>query len=162
MKTERVDRFTGTASDFKIIKEVKHANLEDAIALARRAHLGQTDKAGKDYIQHPLRVTANCTSDNAKIVGVLHDVVEDSDTTLDDLQQMNFAPEVVEAVALLTKSGDIEYSNYIAQIKNNAIAREVKIADLRDNMDLSRIAQPGEKDFKRLEKYRGALAILES
>ena len=139
--------------------KIEHATLENAIALARRAHLGQTDKAGKDYIEHPLRVMENCTSDNAKIVGVLHDVVEDSDTTLDDLQQMNFAPEVV---ALLTKSDDIEYSNYIAQIKNNAIAREVKIADLRDNMNLSRIAQPGEKDFKRLEKYRGALAILES
>ncbi len=139
--------------------KIEHATLENAIALARRAHLGQTDKAGKDYIEHPLRVMENCTSDNAKIVGVLHDVVEDSDTTLDDLQQMNFAPEVV---ALLTKSDDIEYSNYIAQIKNNAIAREVKIADLRDNMNLSRIAQPSEKDFKRLEKYRGALAILES
>lgn len=147
--------------------KIEHATLENAISLARRAHLGQTDKAGKDYIEHPLRVMENCTSDNAKsdnakIAAVLHDVVEDSNTTLDDLQQMNFAPEVVEAVALLTKSGDIEYSNYIAQIKDNAIAREVKIADLRDNMDLSRIAQPGEKDFKRLEKYRGALAILES
>lgn len=141
--------------------KTEHASLDDAIALARRAHSGQTDKAGKDYIEHPLRVMENCASVQAKIVGVLHDVVEDSDFTLDDLQQMNFAPEVVEAVALLTKSGDIEYSNYIAQIKNNAIAREVKMADLRDNMNLSRIAQPTEKDFKRLEKYRGALMILE-
>ncbi|HVF84581.1 MAG TPA: HD domain-containing protein [Abditibacteriaceae bacterium] len=141
--------------------KTEHATLEDAIALARRAHLGQTDKAGKDYIEHPLRVMENCRSDNAKIAAILHDVVEDSDCSLDDLRQMNFAPEVVEAVALLTKTDGIEYSNYIAQIKNNALAREVKIADLRDNMDLSRIAQPTEKDFKRLEKYRGALAILE-
>ncbi len=142
--------------------EIEHATLDDAIALARRAHARQTDKAGADYIEHPLRVMANCSDDNAKIAGVLHDVVEDSNFTLDDLRQMNFAPQVIEAIALLTKSDDIEYSNYIAMIKQNAIAREVKIADLRDNMNLSRIAQPTEKDFKRLEKYRGALAILES
>lgn len=142
--------------------KIEHATLDDAIVLARRAHLGQTDKAGKDYIEHPLRVSQNCTSRDAKIAAVLHDVIEDSDTTLKDLQQMNFAPQVIEAVVLLTKSDGIEYSNYIAQIKNNALAREVKIADLRDNMDLNRIAQPTEKDFERLEKYRGALAMLES
>ena len=83
--------------------KTEHADLEDAIALARRAHAGQTDKAGKDYIEHPLRVMENCTSVQAKVAAVLHDVVEDSDTTLDDLQQQNFAPEAVEAVALLTK-----------------------------------------------------------
>ena len=138
------------------------ATLEDAIVLARRAHSGQTDKAGKDYIEHPLRVMENCADDNAKIAAVLHDVVEDSDTTLDDLRAMNFAEEVVEAVSLLTKSDGIEYSNYIAAIKNNAVAREVKIADLRDNMNLDRIANPTEKDLKRVEKYRGALATLEN
>ena len=162
MKTERVDRFMATESGIRITKKTEHANLEDAIALARRAHAGQFDKAGKDYIEHPLRVMENCTTDNSKIAAVLHDVVEDSEVTLDDLRQQNFAPQVVEAIALLTKTDGIEYSNYIAQIKNNAIAREVKMADLRDNMDLNRIAQPTEKDFKRLEKYRGALAALQS
>ena len=139
----------------------ENATLNEAIELATRAHAGQTDKAGADYIAHPLRVMENCVSSDAKIVAVLHDVVEDSGTTLDDLRALNFAPQIVAAIALLTKSGDIEYSMYIQKIKNNALAREVKIADLRDNMNLNRIAQPTEKDFKRLEKYRGALAVLE-
>lgn len=142
--------------------KIEHATLEDAIALATRAHFGQTDKAGKDYIEHPLRVMQSCVSDDAKIVAVLHDVVEDSDVSIEDLRTMNFAPQVVEAISLLTKTGNIEYSIYIASIKENVIAREVKIADLRDNMNLNRIAQPTEKDFKRLEKYRGALMTLES
>ena len=107
-----------------------------------------------------LRAMESCVSDDAKIVAVLHDVVEDSDTTPDDLREM-FAPQIVDAIALLTKSGDIEYSKYIENIKNNDLAREVKIADLGDNMNLSRISSPTEKDFKRLEKYHGALAILE-
>ena len=140
--------------------KTEYATLDDAIALATRAHEGQTDQAGADYIAHPLRVMENCVSDDAKIVAVLHDVVEDSDTTLEDLREM-FAPQIVDAIALLTKSGDIEYSMYIENIKANALAREVKIADLRDNMNLTRIENPTEKDFKRLEKYRGALAVLE-
>lgn len=141
--------------------KTEYATLEDAIVLARRAHHGQTDKAGKDYIEHPLRVSQNCTSPDAKIAAVLHDVVEDTQVTLDDLRQMDFAPEVVAAIALLTKTKGFEYSIYIQSIKENTIAREVKIADLHDNMDLSRIAEPTEKDLKRVEKYRRALAVLE-
>lgn len=145
----------------KTAMKTEHATLNDAIALATRAHAGQTDKAGADYIAHPLRVMESCASDDAKIVAILHDVVEDSDVTLDDLRAL-FAPQIVDAIALLTKSGDIEYSKYIENIRANALAREVKIADLRDNMNLSRIQNPTEKDYKRVDKYRGALAVLES
>ena len=103
----------------------------------------------------------NCKNDDAKIVAVLHDVVEDSDVSIEDLRALNFAPQIVEATSLLTKSADIEYSIYIANIKDNALAREVKIADLRDNMNLGRIENPTEKDFQRLEKYRGAFKVLQ-
>lgn len=136
--------------------------LERAIEIARRAHAGQTDKAGEDYINHTLRVSQSVQGEDEKIVAVLHDVIEDSDITLEDLKREGFSFQVLGALDLVTKKEGDEYSNYIARIKENPIARAVKIADLRDNMNLSRIQNPTPKDYERVKKYQGALDILSS
>ena len=143
-------------------RDESEAQLQRAIEFATRAHLGQIDKAGKDYISHPLRVMQNCTSHQAKIAAVLHDTIEDCDVTMEDLRALNLPETSLEAVELLTKKEGDDYNEYIRRIAANPTAREAKIADLRDNMNLARIPNPSEKDFARLEKYRGALAILES
>lgn len=143
-------------------------SLERAIEIALIAHAGQTDKAGAPYILHPLRVMLAQTTDIARIAGVLHDVVEDGEGwTLERLRAEGFAPEVVEAVAAVTKRPEEEgkdLATYLAFVRRAAahpVGRQVKRADLLDNCDLSRIAQPTEKDYKRLEKYRRALEELD-
>ncbi|MBC7545976.1 MAG: HD domain-containing protein [Candidatus Sericytochromatia bacterium] len=132
------------------------ATLDQAVALAAQAHLGQLDKAGAPYILHPLRVMFRCQSDEARMAAVLHDVVEDTPITLDDLRQRGFADSVVAAVDRLTRSPDETYEAFIDRVKTDPIALEVKIADLEDNMDVRRMADPQPKDFERLAKYRRA------
>lgn len=136
------------------------STLERAIALAATAHAGQTDKVGAPYILHPLRVMLRMTTEEDRIAAVLHDVVEDCGVTPDQLIAEGFAPAVVEAVGYLTKltvDGKEEpYDAFIRRVARNPIARRVKLGDLDDNMDLSRIAQPTERDFARIEKYRRA------
>lgn len=143
-------------------------SLERAIEIALIAHAGQTDKAGAPYILHPLRVMLAQDTDAARIAGVLHDVVEDGDGwTLERLRAEGFAPEVVEAVAAVTKRPEEEgkdLETYLAFVRRAAahpVGRRVKRADLLDNCDLSRIAEPTEKDYRRLEKYRRALEELD-
>lgn len=136
-------------------------SMEKALRVARRAHEGQKDKAGADYILHPLAVSGMVETDQEKIVALLHDVVEDSDITLLDLREMGFDDDVVEAVGLLTKDGT-GYDEYLARIKLNPLTRAVKIADLKHNMDLSRIPEPTEKDLQRLEKYKNSLEFLQA
>jgi (p)ppGpp synthase/HD superfamily hydrolase len=132
--------------------------VEAAIALARRAHAGQLDKAGAAYIGHPLRVMAKMTTDEERIAAILHDVVEDTPVTFDDLMAMGLPAPAVEAVRLLTRTDDgtdpAAYETYIDAILANPIARKVKLADLEDNLDPSRLATITERDEKRLEKYR--------
>ena len=135
--------------------------LESAIATAAKAHEGQTDKAGKPYILHSLRVMLNvkgCIPEQC--AAVLHDVIEDTDITAEALLELGFSKEVVDAVVLLTRSKDEDYMEYVKRLKANPIARAVKLADLSDNMDMSRIANPTEKDLARLEKYKKAKSIL--
>jgi (p)ppGpp synthase/HD superfamily hydrolase len=138
-------------------------SLERAIAIALMAHAGQIDKAGAPYILHPLRVMLAQTSETARIAGVLHDVVEDGDGwTLERLRAEGFSPEVVDAVEHLTKR-EAERNDYPAFVRRaaaNPIARQVKLADLADNCDLSRIAHPSEQDLARVEKYRQAIAAI--
>ncbi|MEI9982546.1 MAG: hypothetical protein WDN69_04650 [Aliidongia sp.] len=132
--------------------------VEAAIALARRAHAGQFDKAGAPYIGHPLRVMAKMTTDEERIAAILHDVIEDTPVTFDDLVAMGLPAPAVEAVRLLTRTDDgtdpATYETYIDAILANPIARKVKLADLEDNLDVSRLATVTERDEKRLEKYR--------
>lgn len=136
------------------------STLEKAIAIAAEAHEGQTDKAGMAYILHPLRVMLMLETEAERIVGVLHDVVEDTPITFDDLRAADFKDEILAALDSVTRRDDEEYEAFVLRAGENPIGRRVKLADLKDNSDLSRIASPTEKDYARLEKYRRAIAAL--
>lgn len=131
-----------------------------AIAIANQAHAGQLDKAGKPYISHPLTVMAQMDTLESKIVAVLHDAIEDSDLKIEDLVKQGFPEFITDAIAAITKLEGEPYEDYILRVKSNAIARKVKIADVTHNMDISRIANPTEKDFQRVEKYQKVLQEL--
>lgn len=135
--------------------------LEKAIAFATQAHAGQTDKAGKPYITHPMRVMDQMDGTEAKIAAILHDVLEDTDHTADDLRDRLGLPDnILEAVLLLTRSPGMDYMDYVRRLADCPLAAAVKRADLQDNMDLTRLPQITEKDKKRCEKYRSALNLL--
>ena len=130
------------------------STLERAIEIASEAHKGQYDKAGNDYIGHPLRVMDMGRSEEEKIVGVLHDVVEDTDWTFEQLALEGFSQEIIEALKCVTKTAENEnYDDFIERVKKNALATAVKINDLTDNMDIRRLPYLSDKDVKRLKKY---------
>lgn len=130
------------------------ATLERAIEIATEAHRGQLDKSGNEYIGHPLRVMAMGQTMEEKIVGVLHDVVEDCDWTFGQLAAEGFSPRIIEALHCVTKlSPDEPYDKFIARIKHNPLAVAVKLNDLTDNMDIRRLPYLSDKDVKRLKKY---------
>lgn len=135
-------------------------HLEKAIRIAVNAHYEQKDKGGKPYIFHPLRVMDNCASLETKIVAILHDVVEDTDVEMESLA-LEFPSKIIEALKLLTHRADVAYMDYIEKIKENPISREVKIADLKDNSNTSRLIDMTNKDVERLKKYNAALKRLE-
>ncbi len=133
------------------------ATLEEAIQIALDAHRGQTDKAGRPYILHPLRLMALMRSEAEQMAAVLHDVVEDSDWTLAALREHGFPREVVVAVDCLTRREDETYEAFIERAASDSIARAVKLADVEDNLDVRRLPDPLTKaDRKRLERYRRA------
>ena len=135
--------------------------LERAIQIALEAHTGQLDKGGSPYILHPLRVMMSVDLELEKIVAVLHDVVEDSNWTFEDLLAEGFSIEVIEALQSVTKeSPDEDYDLFIQRAIHNPIGRKVKLADLRDNLDVTRITELAEKDLQRINKYKKALKIL--
>ncbi len=136
------------------MKQGKPSLLARAIEIAASAHANQIDKGGAPYVLHPLRMMMRQRSEAAMIAAVLHDVVEDTPWTLEALQAEGFPEDVLEAIACLTKRGGEDYADFIARAGANPIAREVKLADLEDNMDLKRIPKPVKKDFDRLKKYR--------
>lgn len=136
------------------------STLEHAIALAAVAHAGQIDKAGQPYILHPLRVMLRLESEHERMAAVLHDVVEDTAKTLDDLIQAGFPAPVIAAVKALTKRPGETRMEAAQRAKRNAIARAVKLADNAENRDLSRIPCPTEKDYARLEEYQAVRAFL--
>ncbi|MFR5097378.1 MAG: GTP pyrophosphokinase [Clostridium perfringens] len=127
--------------------------LEQAIKLASIKHYGQKDKANKPYLFHLLHVMNNLDDLNAKIVGVLHDILEDTDITRNDLLNYGFSEEIVIAVEILTKPKNQKYMDYIENIKSNTIARKVKLIDLKHNIDLTRLSEISDKDLKRNIKY---------
>lgn len=135
--------------------------LEKARKIAEKAHAGQRDKGGNPYILHPIRVMERCETELEKITAVLHDVLEDSEYTLEDLRKEGFADEILEALICLTHLEGEGYMEYIERVCKNPLATRVKYADLQDNMDLSRILHPTEKDYARLEKYKKAKMRIE-
>lgn len=136
--------------------------LEKAILLAARSHCGQTDKAGQPYILHALRVMMMLDTMEERVVGVLHDVVEDTPVTLDDLRREGFSENIVRAVDTLTKRRGETRLEAAVRASKDPLARQVKLADNTDNSDLNRIPKPTDKDFRRLEEYRQVRAILEN
>ena len=134
-----------------------------AYQTAAEAHRGQVDKSGVDYINHPLTVAAQVDDVSAIIVALLHDTVEDTALTLDELRtKIPLTEAESEALKLLTHDERIPYLDYVAAIKSNPLAKRVKVADLRHNSDLTRINNPSPKDFARVEKYRAALKLLDA
>lgn len=131
-----------------------------AIAIAHKAHTNQVDKAGRAYILHPLTVMAQMDTVESKIVAVLHDAIEDSELTIDQLTEQGFPQLITEAILAISKFDGELYADYLVRVMSNAIARKVKIADVTHNMDISRIANPTAKDFQRLEKYKKILQEL--
>ena len=133
--------------------------VQKADSMAEKAHEGQYDKAGLPYITHPRKVASFVTDPREKIVALLHDTVEDTDMTIEEIQSV-FGEEIAQAVALMTHAEGVPYMDYVEKIKSNPLARHVKMADLTHNMDLSRLPLVTDKAKARLEKYKKAYAIL--
>lgn len=136
------------------------ATLERAIEIAAKAHAGQVDKAGQPYVLHPLRLMLAVRTPHERMAAVLHDVVEDTTVTLTDLAREGFPSEVLEAVQSLTKLSGESRLDAAHRAAANSIARAVKLADVADNMDISRIANPSEQDFARLKEYEQVRLVL--
>ncbi|MCH7390084.1 guanosine-3',5'-bis(diphosphate) 3'-pyrophosphohydrolase [Acinetobacter dispersus] len=136
------------------------ATLEQAIAFAAKQHSGQVDKANAPYILHPLRVMLNVPSMDHKIIAVLHDVLEDTETSIADLQALGFQAHIIDAIVALTKQDGESRIEAAQRTVQNPLARVVKLADITDNMNLSRIPSPTAKDFERMEQYQQVRAIL--
>ena len=132
-----------------------------ALKVCFDAHKEQLDKSGLPYVFHPFHLAEQMTEELSCTVALLHDVVEDSDYSLDDLAKMGFDGRVIEAVALMTHTEDVPYMEYVEKIKTNPIATAVKLADLRHNSDSSRLDTLTEWDLKREAKYKAAIALLE-
>ncbi|MBQ9902454.1 MAG: bifunctional (p)ppGpp synthetase/guanosine-3',5'-bis(diphosphate) 3'-pyrophosphohydrolase [Clostridia bacterium] len=131
-----------------------------AMRLMYEAHKDAWDKSGVPYVFHPFHVAEQMDDEISTIVALLHDVVEDTDYTLDDLRKMGFSEEVCEALDLLTHRKEEPYPDYVRSIRNNPIAAKVKLADLAHNSDRSRFDSMTEADFRREEKYKAAMKIL--
>ena len=138
------------------------ATLVRAIAMAIKAHEGQFDKGGAAYILHPLRVMERVITPEQRIVAVLHDVLEDTPLTLSDLAREGFALKILAALLALSRREGEPYQDFVVRLGEDPLARTVKLADLADNSDLSRIAHPGPADLARLSRYRQASAYLQT
>jgi len=135
--------------------------LETAIALACEAHRGQVDKAGQPYILHPLRVMLRGQTPAERIVAVLHDVVEDTAITLDELLARGFDPSIVAAVGCLTKQPGESYDAFIDRVTTNPLATRVKLLDITDNLDIYRLDSLNDSDLQRIAKYHRAHRTLQ-
>jgi (p)ppGpp synthase/HD superfamily hydrolase len=137
------------------------STLERAIAIAAEAHTGQVDWSGAPYVLHPLRMMLRLSSIDERIVAVLHDVCEDCPGwTFDQLRQEGFSDCIIEALQSVTKRDGEEYEAFVRRAAANPIGRSVKLADLHDNADLSRIATPSERELRLIEKYRRAIDLI--
>ena len=132
---------------------------ELALQIAKEAHAGQVDKAGKDYILHPMTVASYMDTDVEKTIAYLNDVLEDTSVTVDELRN-HFSNEIVDTVITLTHRKDESYFEYIQRISKSKLAKKVKVADLLHNLDITRIKEPTKQDYERLEKYKKAILYL--
>lgn len=133
-----------------------------AILIAYKAHKDQLDKSGMPYILHPFHLAEQMKDEKTTIIALLHDTIEDTDITFDDLRKEGFGEDIIASLKLLTHEKSVPYIEYVKKIKSDKYATEVKKADLRHNSDLSRLTIITEKDLKRVEKYKKALEILEN
>ena len=133
-----------------------------ALQLCFEAHREQKDKSGLPYVFHPFHLAEQMHSEETTVVALLHDVVEDTEYTVEDLSNMGFNQTITDALALLTHDKKTEYLEYVRKIKENPIAAAVKLADLRHNADLSRLDVVDERALARREKYLQAIGILET
>ena len=131
-----------------------------AMKVCFEAHKDQLDKTGLPYVFHPFHLAEQMDDEISTVCALLHDVVEDTDTTLDDLGAMGFPKEALEALALLTHAPEVPYMDYVREISRNPIATKVKIADLKHNSDITRLDVIDEYAVRRNEKYSEALRIL--
>lgn len=132
-----------------------------ALKLCFEAHKEQVDKSGMPYVFHPFHLAEQMQTEETTVVALLHDLVEDTDYTIEDLTSMGFSKNITDAIALMTHADDVEYMDYVLKIKNNPIAKTVKLADLKHNSDLTRLDVIDEKALNRREKYLKAIKLLE-
>ena len=131
-----------------------------ALKISFDAHKNQVDKSGMPYVYHPFHLAEQMDDEYTTCVALLHDVVEDTDITLDDLKKEGFPKEVTDAIVLMTHDDDVPYLEYVAKIKRNPLTTSVKLADLKHNSDLTRLDEVDSKALERVEKYRKAIQIL--
>ena len=135
--------------------------IEKSLQIALRAYAGKTDKAGREYILHPLRMMAKMKTEMEMSAALLHDVIEDSEITAEQLLAEGIPAEVVEAVQHLTKNENESYEEFVARAKKNRLAARVKIADIEDNMDVLRLSSLSDHDLARIKKYHAAWHLLQ-
>ena len=133
-----------------------------ALKLCFEAHKDQIDKSGMPYVFHPFHLAEQMADENTTIVALLHDVIEDTEYTLDDLRKFGFAEDVLSAISLMTHADDVPYMEYVVKIKTNPIAKAVKLADLKHNSDMSRLDRITQTDEERAKKYKHAIELLEN
>lgn len=142
---------------------MEYSLLAKALILATESHDGQFDLAGKPYILHPLHVMSKMEREDDKIVAVLHDIVEDTDVSLEDIEGLGFPGHILRAIDALTRREDESYSVYMSRVASNEIATRVKIADIRHNLDFTRIPRDlSEKDLERIKKHATAYRLLKA
>ena len=132
-----------------------------ALKLCFEAHKEQVDKSGIPYVFHPFHLAEQMQTEETTVVALLHDLVEDTPYTIEDLKGMGFDENITDAIALMTHADDVDYMDYVREIKKNPIAKAVKLADLKHNSDLTRLDTIDEKALSRREKYLKAMALLE-
>lgn len=135
---------------------------KQALKLCFEAHRDQIDKSGMPYVLHPFHLAEQMDTEESTIVALLHDIVEDTDYTLQDLKALGFPSNVIDALALMTHDPKVPYMEYVKGISANPLATKVKLADLRHNSDLSRLDSVDEKALSRVKKYAAAIELLES
>ena len=131
-----------------------------ALKLSFAAHKNQLDKGGMPYVYHPFHLAEQMQTEDTVIVALLHDVVEDTACTLQDIAHMGFSQTVVDALACMTHDPCVPYLQYIARLSENPVAKTVKLADLRHNSDLSRLDNVDEYALQRVQKYQSAIELL--
>jgi len=134
---------------------------QKAFMIAQAAHEGQVDKSGSPYINHPCKVAESMTTEEETLAALLHNVIEETDVTIEYLIEEGIPSSVIETLKLLTHDDETPYLDYVKKIKSNQIAKKVKLADLNHNSDITRIKEPEEWDYKRIEKYNEAINSLE-